>query len=89
MMAHRKSGHSMAAMAAEIGLSATRAGQLIRRVEVAKRSRTAYFADCGSMQVSSPHLARWAHAGYGVLVSDTSIVLMSENVELVDYLDYH
>ena len=89
MMAHRKSGLSMSAMAAEIGLSATRVGQLIRRVEVAKRSRTAYFADCGSMQVSSPHLARWAHAGYGVLVSDTSIVLMSENVVLVDYLDYH
>ena len=66
-MAHRKSGLSMSAMATEIGLSATRVGPLIKRVEVAKRSRTTYFADCGSMQVSSPHLARWAHAGDGVL----------------------
>ena len=37
MMAHRKSGLSMSAMATEIGLSATRVGQLIRRAEAAKR----------------------------------------------------
>ena len=59
----------MSAMATEIGHSAARVGPLIRRVEVAKRSRTTYFADCGSMQVSSPHLARWAHAGYGACVN--------------------
>ena len=37
MMAHRKSGLSMSAMATEIGLSATRVGQLIRRAEAAQR----------------------------------------------------
>ena len=43
MMAHRKSGLSMSAMATEIGLSATRVGQLIRRAEAAKRSRILVF----------------------------------------------
>ena len=43
MMAHRKSGLSMSAMATEIGLSATRVGQLIRRAEAAKRSRSIVF----------------------------------------------
>ena len=42
-MAHRKSGLSMAAMVTEIGLSAARVGQLIKRAEVATLSRTACF----------------------------------------------
>ena len=37
MTAHRKSGLSMSAIATEIGLSATRVGQLIRRAEAAQR----------------------------------------------------
>ena len=40
MMAHRKSGLSMSAMAAEIGLSATRVGPLIKRVKAAQRYTT-------------------------------------------------
>ena len=44
-MAHRKSGLSMAAMVTEIGLSAARVGQLVKRAEVATLSRTACFLE--------------------------------------------
>ena len=44
-MAHRKSGLSLAAMVTEIGLSAARVGQLVKRAEVATLSRTACFLE--------------------------------------------